>query len=315
METKFRPLTSEELAFVAGAKDEIYVTGHYYHGGWSGSQSYYVNGWDTNINDQSDGYSTYDPAPLDTALANSVVITVGHHNIYVPQSMTIEQQNAANAFINAVRALDANTGKVGDYGRLTVTEKWTDSSGQQHTLSIAQVGGDLKEHWASTSFALFSASDYNGTLNATGTNGTGRGSSNLGLDPNMTGNIIAGFNIDLVRDYFQGNGIAAMEYLALHEVAHYTAAGQIMNNATLDKNFNDFKADSSNYANENIANTIALATMAAMGLSFGAYDSVDTVFGGWQSWNYWTDLPPDSYDPGTGEWGDPRYPGISGDIP
>jgi hypothetical protein len=237
-------------------------------------------------------------SPLNTVLAHSTVVTVGHHNIYMPKNMTADEQAAANAFIAAVQEIDLSIATIPSNAQLTVTETWTDSSGQSHTLPVTVTPGDLEADWANTSFGLFTDADY-ATLNGPGTNGTGRGSSDIGFDPNMTGNIIAGFSIGEMtpegptglEGYLQSNGEVAMEYLALHEVAHDTLAGFIMNLDTPDKNFNDFTPGSSNYANENFANTIALATLEALGVNLGPYyaaTGTTTVQGGWQSANAWT---------------------------
>lgn len=119
----------------------------------------------------------------------------------------------------------------------------------------------------------------------------------MGADPNMAGNIIAGFNIGDkttgVTAYFIGNGIAALEYLALHEVAHESEAGMNMYLGTPDKLYNDFTPGSTNYADENFANTVALATMEALALSLDHYDpslttGKQTVRGDWQTDVIWT---------------------------
>ena len=159
-----------------------------------------------------------------------------------------------------------------------------------HLAGFSRKIGILHHH----QFGIFTAVDYS-TLNGTGTNATGRGSSNIGPDPNLPANIIAGFNIG-TRDtgllgYYNSNGAVAMEYLGLHEVAHDTLAGLIMNLATPNKNFNDFTPGTSNYANENLTNTIALATLETLGVDLGPYYAANgptTVAGGWQSAVVWT---------------------------
>jgi hypothetical protein len=84
--------------------------------------------------------------------------------------------------------------------------------------------------------------------------------------------------------------------LRLPPIAHFLlrdwpSLSFIMNLDTPDKNFNDFTPGSSNYANENFANTIALATLEALGVNLGPYyaaTGTTTVQGGWQSANTWT---------------------------
>lgn len=224
------------------------------------------------------------------------MVTVGHHHIYLPPlaDMSPEQLAAANAFVAAVQAIDFSIGTLAAGVTLTVTETWTDSLGQPHPITLTETASDLAAHWATTSFGIFTAVDYS-ALNGTGTNATGRGSSNIGPDPNLPANIIAGFNIG-TRDtgllgYYNSNGAVAMEYLGLHEVAHDTLAGLIMNLATPNKNFNDFTPGTSNYANENLTNTIALATLETLGVDLGPYYAANgptTVAGGWQSAVVWT---------------------------
>lgn len=113
----------------------------------------------------------------------------------------------------------------------------------------------------------------------------------MGADPNMAGNVIAGFNIDLATSYFKGNDVSALEYLALHEVAHDSAAGMQMYADTPNKVYNDFTVGTTNYANENFANTVALATMEAVGLDLGKYDPTtgsQTPKGDWETNVIWT---------------------------
>jgi hypothetical protein len=107
----------------------------------------------------------------------------------------------------------------------------------------------------------------------------------------MPGNIIAGFNIAEVGSYYAGNHQAVIEYLALHEVAHESAAGVYMDSHTPSKEYNDFTPGTANWANENFANTVALATMEAVALNLQKYDPVSgtlTVTGRWQTNNIWT---------------------------
>jgi hypothetical protein len=235
-------------------------------------------------------------SPLNTVLSHSTVVTVGHHNIYLPKNMKPEEQAAASAFIAAVATLDALVGSIPSTAMLTVVETWTDSSGVSHSQPLTESAADLQAHWANTSFGLFTGADYS-TLNGPGTNGTGRGSSNIGLDPNIAGNIIAGFNIGTastgVLGYYNGNGTAAMEYLALHEVAHNTVAGLIMNFATAGRT-DVFIPGTPNWANENLANTFALVTMGALGLSLGRYEPTAndlTPTAGWETGAHWTAGP------------------------
>jgi len=105
----------------------------------------------------------------------------------------------------------------------------------------------------------------------------------------MAGNVIAGFNMDgpdgLVV-YFQQYGLAAMDYLALHEVAHDTVTGLIMNFATADRT-DVFIPGTPNWANENLANSLAAVTMEALGLSLGDLNPT----AGWQTGAHWTVNP------------------------
>jgi hypothetical protein len=176
---------------------------------------------------------------------------------------------------------------------LSVTETWTDSLGQPHPITVTETAADLAAHWSTTSFALFTDNDFTGPL-AGGPNGTGRGASNMGPDPNLIGNIVAGYDIALVQQYFNGatgNGEAAMEFLALHEVAHDSFAGGIMDSKTPGKNYDEFSEGTTNHANENFASTVALVTMEALGLNLGKYDPTTGTLsptGDWQTADLWT---------------------------
>ena len=249
------------------------------------------------ISPSDNGYHQFDgfggmgnlSSPFNTAISHSTRIVVGHHSIYLPANMTPEQKAAADAFIAGIRSIDLWIGSMPSNATLHVVEKWTDSSGQSHTQPVTETVSDLQAHWQTTSFGLFADNVYS-TLNGVGTNGTGRGSSDMGLDPQMVANVVAGFNLDLVSGYFQSNGQVAMEYLALHEVAHDTVSGLVMNFATPDR-ADIFIPGTSNYANENFANTVALATLEALGVNLGPYyapSGGSTVSAGWQPADIWT---------------------------
>jgi hypothetical protein len=278
----------------------IVITGHLNTNAGFTNTGFFLFDPNSNGLNLHDGFGGHGlPAsPLRTALSHSAMVTVGHHNIYLPplDSLSAEEKSAALAFIAAVQTIDALIGSLSATAQMTVTETWTDSAGQSHTLTLNEAASDLTGHWANTSFGLFTGADFS-TLNGPGTNGTDRGSSNIGWDPNMPGNLVAGFNIGStdtgLLGYYNGNGSAAMDYLALHEVAHNTVAGFIMNSATANRT-DTFIPGTPNWANENLANTFALATMEALGLSLAEYNPVtghQTPTAGWQTASHWNVNP------------------------
>ena len=226
-------------------------------------------------------------SPLTMALANSDTVAVGRHTLSLPKDLTGEAATAAHAFIEAIRANDAAIVRIPDTATLTVPEAWTDASGQTHRKTYTASGADYKSHWNKASFALFHDSVYSSTLNGPETNASGRGSSDMGLDPQKAGNHVSGFNLEkIIVPYYAGNKTAALEYLALHEVGHNTAAGVQANNDTGIK-VDTFLAGTPNYANENFANTLALSVMQTVGLNVGWY-SPKTILNGWQNEIHWT---------------------------
>lgn len=316
--TSMRDLTDLELEYVCGGLDDsdedIIVTGHnpsypppYYGGGGGLYPSYppppYGGGGG------GGGSPAPAPSPLNALLATYTKVTIGHHDIYLPPTMTPQEQLAANSFLDGIRAEDAKINNLGDNEQINITETWTDASGLTHTQGYTETGADLKAQWNASSFSLFSSTDYTSTLNGAGTNGTGRGASSVGSDPNMAGNNLVGYNLSTVQAYYGSNGLAAMEYLALHEVAHNTYAGQLSNSYTGTKD-DSIVAGTPNHANEDLANTIALATMRELGLSLGNYTNPATVGNGWQTGDTWgVPAPPPDVDipglPGGGYGGDP----------
>lgn len=321
-----RELTLAELDLIAGGLDDddedIVVTGSPYPPSYQPPYESPPPSYSPSPPSYGGGGGSPPPpaTPLSNALAHDDQTVVGHHIVYTPKNPDAEQKKADDNMIKSVQDQDAKINSIPDDHYIKITERWTDAEGVQHEKTYTESAADYKATWNSRDFAVMSHSDY-GTLNGGSNNDSGRGSSDLGANPNGSGNHVVGFDQDLVMSYHNAaNGnttdqLAAMEYLVAHETSHDTQTGVSSNSDTYDNNHRtDTTADgTSNHANENLANTMALAALKAMGINLGDYAAPNYVRNGWDDSATWQapPPPPDSYDPGNGGWGDPQYPGVS----
>lgn len=198
-----RELTLEELELISGGSvtteiDEIVVVGD--GGGddggdWGDWGDWGDDWYDGDYGDGGGGDGGGDTAPPEPP-ADTASVDV---DVQITRPLTASEQQAVNDLKTAVAAADAAIRAIPDNARVTLTD------------GTVVTGAELKDAWSKTDFQIVE----NGTPFA---NGSGRGEADWnGGDPVVRSTIgnLEGYN---------AHGQAGMNYLVLHELAHFAEA-------------------------------------------------------------------------------------------
>lgn len=261
-QNRFRDLSNDELSLVFGGTDTIVVNGYRDTFDWSAYYFYffdngYAGGDGSGGGDSGGGGDPVEPPPpADTDVHDVTVKVTG--------PLTPEQQKGVDDLKAAVARADAAIQAIPDNARIALPD------------GSVVTGAELKAAWAKTDFEVV---DNNYPF----ANGSGRGEADYN-----NGDPMVRTTINNLMGY-DAHGAAGMNYLVLHEVAHFM---QTQRDDLVAANADGSYSEAERHAHEQEANDIAQAIAQTGGLDILTSPG-DGYSGSGQSFS----VPVDVFDP------------------